>query len=148
MLFRSDFNEELISDTNSEFLLSDGVGSTVTKLNPMSESVQCWTCGSQVDRNRVSNQLDELRNVIEEKRAERTGVQSQVEDLRGKQEELQDEIERRDELSRRLNARFRFVVLLSSHGRLRFVIVHQHVPFSFLRLRLEARPVDTKPGLG
>jgi len=98
-----DFNEELASDTNSEFLHSDGVDSTVTKLNPISESVQCWTCGSQVNRDQVSNRLDELRSVIEEKRAERTDVQSQIEDLRGKQEELQDEIERRDELSRRLN---------------------------------------------
>jgi DNA repair exonuclease SbcCD ATPase subunit len=98
-----DFNEELASDTNSEFLRSDGVDSTVTKLNPMSESVQCWTCGSQVNRDQVSNRLDELRSVIEEKRAERTDVQSQIEDLRGKQEELQDEIERRDELSRRLD---------------------------------------------
>ena len=41
--------------------------------------------------------------MIEEKRAERTEVQSRIEDLRGKQEELQDEIERRDELSRRLD---------------------------------------------
>jgi DNA repair exonuclease SbcCD ATPase subunit len=98
-----DFNQELVSDTNSEFLLSDGFDSTVTKLNPMSESVQCWTCGSQVNRDRVSNQLDELRDVIEEKRTERTDVQSQIEDLRGKKEELQDEIEHRDELSRRLN---------------------------------------------
>jgi DNA repair exonuclease SbcCD ATPase subunit len=98
-----DFNEELVSDTNSEFLLSDDIDSPVTKLNPMSESVQCWTCGSQVNRNRVSNRLDELRSVIEEKRAERTDVQSQIEDLRGKQEELQDDIKRRDELSCRLN---------------------------------------------
>ena len=98
-----DFNEELVSDTNSEFLLSDDIDSPVTKLNPMSESVQCWTCGSQVNRNRVSNRLDELRSVIEEKRAERTDVQSQIEDLRGKQKQLQDEIKRRDELSCRLN---------------------------------------------
>ena len=98
-----EFNEELSSDTNSEFLLSDDVDSPVAKLDPMSESVQCWTCGNQVNRSRVSNRLDELRNVIEKKRAERTDVQSQIEDLRGKQEELQDEIERRDELSRRLN---------------------------------------------
>ena len=98
-----EFNEGLVSDTNSEFLLSDDVDSAVTKLNPMSESVQCWTCGSQVDRSRVSNQLDELRSVIEEKRAKRTDVQSQIEDLRGKQEELRDEVERRDELDRRLD---------------------------------------------
>ena len=98
-----EFNEELVSDTNSEFLLSDDVDSPVAKLDPMSESVQCWTCGNQVNRSRVSNRLDELRSVIEKKRAERTDVQSQIEDLRGKQEELQDEIERRDELSRRLN---------------------------------------------
>ena len=98
-----DFNQELVSDTNSEFLLSDDVDSTMTKLNPMSESVQCWTCGSQVNRDRVSNQLDELQDVIEEKRTERTDVQSQIEALRGEKEELQDEIERRDELSRRLN---------------------------------------------
>ena len=98
-----DFNEELASDTDSEFLYSDGVDSTMTKLNPMSESVQCWTCGSQVNRDQVSNRLDELRSVIEEKRAERTDVQSRIEDLRKKQEELQDEIERRDELSRRLD---------------------------------------------
>ena len=98
-----DFNEELVSDTNPEFLLSDDVDSTVAKLNPMSESVQCWTCGNQVNRSRVSKRLDELRSVIEEKRAERTNIQSQIEDLRGRQEELQNEIERRDELNRRLD---------------------------------------------
>ena len=98
-----EFNEELASDTDSEFLRSDGVDATVTKLNPMSESVQCWTCGGRVDRDQISNRLDELRGVIEEKRAERTDVQSRIEDLRGTQEELQDEIERRDELNRRLD---------------------------------------------
>ena len=98
-----EFNEELASDTDSEFLRSDGVDATVTKLNPMSESVQCWTCGGRVDRDQISNRLDELRGVIEEKRAERTDVQSRIEDLRGTQEELQDEIERRDELDRRLD---------------------------------------------
>ena len=98
-----EFNEKLVSDTNSGFLHSDDVDSTVAKLNPMSGSVQCWTCGSQVNRARVSNRLDELRNVIEEKRTERTDVQSRIEDLRGKQEELQDEIERQDEFSCRLN---------------------------------------------
>ena len=98
-----DFNEKLVSDTNPEFLLSEDVDAAVAKLNPMSESVQCWTCGSNVDRSRVSNRLDELRSVIEEKRAERTNVQSQVEDLRGTQEELRNELERRDDLRRRLN---------------------------------------------
>ncbi|PSQ40277.1 chromosome segregation protein SMC [Halobacteriales archaeon SW_5_70_135] len=98
-----DFNEELVSDTSPEFLLSDDVDSAVAKLNPASESVRCWTCGSQVDRSRVSERLDELRSVIEEKRAERTDVQSQIEDLRGNREELQNEIERQDELSRRLD---------------------------------------------
>ena len=98
-----EFNEELASDTDSEFLHPDGVDSTVTKLNPMSESVQCWTCGGQVDRDQISNRLDELRSVIEEKRAERTDVQSRIEDLRENQKQLRDEIERRDELDRRLD---------------------------------------------
>ena len=98
-----EFNEKLVSDTNFEFLHSDDVDSTVAKLDPMSGSVQCWTCGSQVNRTRVSNRLDELRSVIEEKRTKRTDIQSQVEDLREKQEELQDEIERQDEFSCRLD---------------------------------------------
>ncbi|WP_200895624.1 archaea-specific SMC-related protein [Halorubrum saccharovorum] len=99
-----EFNEDLVSDADSELLSAgDSADSLTATLDPMSETVQCWTCGSDVQRSEIAGRLDELRNVVEEKRQERSEVQSQLDELREKQGELQDQIDRRREITRRLN---------------------------------------------
>jgi len=99
-----DFNEDLVSNGTSTVLRSEEASeSPASKLNPMSETVECWTCGEQVERNQIAGRLEELRNLVDEKRAERTDVQGQIEDLRDSKQELQEAIDRRDEIERRLD---------------------------------------------
>lgn len=99
-----DFNEDLISNANSDVLRSGETSeSPVSKLDPMSETVECWTCGTEVERSQIAGQLDELRNLVDEKRTERTEVQTEIEDLRESQQELREEIDRQDEIEQRLD---------------------------------------------
>jgi len=99
-----DFNEDLVSgDDLTDITAEETSQSPVSQLDPMSESVRCWTCGSQVQRSDIADRLDELRNVVEEKRQERTDIQSRIEELRSRQQELREEIDRREEVSRRLD---------------------------------------------
>ena len=99
-----EFNEDLVSDADSALLSTDESADSLTAtLDPMSETVQCWTCGSDVQRSEIADRLDELRNVVEEKREDRSEVQSQLDELREEQHELRDQIDRRQEITRRLN---------------------------------------------
>ncbi|WP_135662706.1 archaea-specific SMC-related protein [Halorhabdus rudnickae] len=99
-----DFNEDLVSNADSDLLRSgEAAESPVSKLNPMSETVECWTCGTQVERNQIAGRLDELRDLVDEKRTERTEVQTEIEKLRESQQELQEVIDRRDEIEQRLD---------------------------------------------
>lgn len=99
-----DFNEDLVSDADSELLGTEkATDSPTAKLDPMSETVQCWTCGSDVQRSEIADRLNELRNVVEEKRQERSDVQSQLEEHRTTRNELQEQNERRQRITRRLD---------------------------------------------
>ncbi|AGB31735.1 hypothetical protein Natpe_1871 [Natrinema pellirubrum DSM 15624] len=99
-----EFNEDLVSDADPELLgTENSTNSPTAQLDPMAETVQCWTCGSEIQRGEIADRLDELRNVVEEKRQERSDVQSEIEDLRETQRELQNQRDRRQEIERRLD---------------------------------------------
>ena len=65
-----------------------GAADVVSELNPESESVTCWTCGQSAERAEIEAQVEAVRAILDEKRAERTGVESRIEDRRAERADL------------------------------------------------------------
>ena len=101
-----EFNEELLESADP--VVDEGENTqnepdVTEELDPMSATVTCWTCGSRVERRAIDAQLDELRNVIGDKRAERQEIQDRISDLRDQLEEIRSTETQRDELEDRLD---------------------------------------------
>jgi chromosome segregation ATPase len=98
-----EFNDELLSSSN-RLADQDTDEQTVTsELDPMSATITCWTCGSRVKRQAIDSQLDELRNVVGEKRTERQEVQDELTELREQLNRIQSAESRRRECEDRLD---------------------------------------------
>ncbi len=68
-----EFNEQL---TDDGVLPGGDDGAVTDKLDPSTGTVECWTCGTTVERAAIEDRLDDLRAVIDEKRTERNEVRS------------------------------------------------------------------------
>lgn len=80
-----EFNQELVDDAGIPDL-DDETVDVLDDLDPETQTVECWTCGTHVQQGAIDDRLDDLRNVVEEKRQERN-------DLRGKIQERQSSFE-------------------------------------------------------
>lgn len=107
-----EFNEDLFDEkptaipetetetgTDTETSRTDSV---VDELDPMSQTIECWTCGTQVEKREIEGRLQSLRAVIEEKRNERNELEGQITDCQSTLSELKDEVATQTELERRL----------------------------------------------
>lgn len=92
----AEFNEELL-ESDERVPLSD----RESQLDPEAETVECWTCGSSVERGDIATRIDELRTLIADHRADRQDLDGQIETLREKQSRLQTETETRNRLENR-----------------------------------------------
>jgi DNA repair exonuclease SbcCD ATPase subunit len=92
-----EFNEELLE---SDGELPDGSGTT-RQLDARTESVECWTCGSSVERGDIGSRLDELRGLIDDHRADRNDIDGRIETLRDRQAQLREVTEKRAKLESR-----------------------------------------------
>ena len=98
-----EFNDELLNSSD-ELVDKDPDEQTVTdELDPMSATIKCWTCGNRVERRAIDSQLEELRNVIEDKRTERQEVLDEIAELREQLDRLQSAKSRRRECQERLD---------------------------------------------
>ena len=86
-----EFNEQLTDDGELS-----GVGENVTDTPP--GAVECWTCGTTVDRAAIDDRLEDLRDVVDEKRAERNELRSTLESRRADLSDLREATGRRKAL--------------------------------------------------
>ncbi|WP_224450330.1 archaea-specific SMC-related protein [Haloprofundus salilacus] len=110
------FNEEMLEDgpVTGALPSENGESKAVTDRLVDDNSVVCWTCGSNVDRENIEGTLDQLRKLRKEKLAtvrdieddlselrsqkkERENRQRRLETVERKLERVEDEIERREE---------------------------------------------------
>jgi len=97
----ADFNDDLLEENPP---LADQPGDDPTaELDPMSTTVECWTCGSEVERGQIDDRLDTLRNVVAEKREEQSRVENELSSLLTERDEVRRIETRREELERRLD---------------------------------------------
>lgn len=97
------FNEELTNQDDYEGLDLRVDNDVTASLNPQSETVECWTCGSRVERNEIAERLESLRDTVEEKRAEHLEFEEQIKDLEERQAELQQMADEKASLDQQLD---------------------------------------------
>ncbi len=94
-------NQNLVSGDGSvvtELVVEENV---VDEIDPMNQSVECWTCGSQVERQAIADQLASLEDLVEQKRERRRVIEGELADLRAERKTLKQETEQHRELNER-----------------------------------------------
>lgn len=98
-----DFNDELLSEGTGLPGIDTESTDVAAGLAPEEEQeVVCWTCGSHVQRKEIGNRLDDLRDVVEEKRQRREELQERIDELQDDKHELETIKSERTSLERRL----------------------------------------------
>lgn len=107
-------NEDLLAGEEAALAELTVEDDAMDKLDPMGQSVECWTCGSRVERRVIANHLKDIEGLVDRKRDERKQVreelselrsrhrtvkrnEQQIEDLRERKNELETELDRRSE---------------------------------------------------
>src|SRR6056297_2184040 len=77
-------------------------GSVTDQLLAAEGDVVCWTCGSEVERSSISNTLETLRTLRQEKVTERRDCQADIDELQAEKRELETARSDRERIQRRL----------------------------------------------
>ena len=95
------FNEDLLEGENPELqrALADDSGGDLTD-QLVEETTVCWTCGSEVETGAIDDALDDLRDLRQEKSAERSELSRELDELTDRRASLQNERDRRERLDR------------------------------------------------
>ena len=95
----------------------------VSELDPATQSIECWTCGSRVERQAISDRLDDIRQLVDVKREQRDEVRDQLSECRSKcdaiqrsRQQRQDLVERESGLERELDRRADTIDQLTDEG--------------------------------
>ncbi|WP_290819264.1 archaea-specific SMC-related protein [Halovivax sp.] len=97
------FNEEMLDGTDSEIaeaLRDDGDDPTDALL--ADDEIVCWTCGSEVETDRIGETIDRLRKLRVETTDQRRELQSEIDELTEQQRDLESDRRSREEKRRRL----------------------------------------------
>jgi DNA repair exonuclease SbcCD ATPase subunit len=96
------FNEEMLEGTNEEIAgaLRDDEGAVTDELLADS-SVVCWTCGTDVDADQIEATLDRLRDLRQERIAERRSLKERIAEEQSRRDEVQSATREYRQLERR-----------------------------------------------
>ena len=99
------FNEEMLEGTSSEIVaaLRDEEEAAVTD-RLVDDQVVCWTCGSEVDSASIESTLDRMRELRQEKLAQRRDLQSEIDDCKTEKATYEEQRRQRSQLERRLDS--------------------------------------------
>ncbi|WP_123539350.1 archaea-specific SMC-related protein [Halosimplex salinum] len=93
------FNEEMLEGTSSDVvaaLRGDDPDQVTDRL--VDDQVVCWTCGSEVDQSDIESTLDSIRELRQEKLAERQDLQSEIDELKTEKATYQEQQRQRSQL--------------------------------------------------
>jgi chromosome segregation ATPase len=101
------FNEEMLEGTSTDIATAlrgndTDDGSVTDKLVEENREVVCWTCGTEVDVEKIENTLDRLRNLRQSKYAEQTDVEDELSELKEKKSDIQSTEQRREAIKNKL----------------------------------------------
>lgn len=99
-----EFNEDILSDSVSNLPEKSTDTDPVAELAPAEEQeITCWTCGNRAERGAIADRLENLRNVISEKRDESADLESRIDELESEQEVIREAIQQRDQLDGKID---------------------------------------------
>lgn len=105
------FNEEMLEGTSPDVRDAlqpttssepDSDGSITDQLVAESETVVCWTCGSEVEKEDIEKTLERLRTLRQDTLAERSEVDSEISDLEEKKSERESKRREREQVEQRV----------------------------------------------
>ena len=95
-----EFNDDLLRGGRALPGIETGDGDVAAALAPdASREVDCWTCGSRVERDVIADRLDDLRAVVGEKRDERGALANDIDELADELETYREATARRETLA-------------------------------------------------
>ncbi|WP_410767346.1 archaea-specific SMC-related protein [Haloferax sp. DFSO60] len=102
------FNEEMLSGTSSDVVdalrgsESDEAGNVTDQLLT-DKQVVCWTCGTEVDKDKIESTVDRLRALREEKLEQNRSFRAKLSELQEEKSTHEQRQRERDRIERRLS---------------------------------------------
>ncbi|WP_096389874.1 archaea-specific SMC-related protein [Halopenitus persicus] len=102
------FNEEMLEGDGLDLEEADvagdgGTGELTDQLVAAEDRTVCWTCGSEVESDRIETTVDRLRELRTEKLSERNELQERINDLTSEKSEIERKERELDRTRRRLS---------------------------------------------
>ncbi|QLD87088.1 AAA family ATPase [Natronomonas halophila] len=98
------FNQEMLEDAGGDLfdaLQEDAESGAVTEELLPEETVNCWTCGSEVEPEQIESTIDKLRDLSQETVGEINDIEDELDDLKAKRRDRRQDQQRRERLERR-----------------------------------------------
>ncbi|WP_227378136.1 archaea-specific SMC-related protein [Haladaptatus halobius] len=103
------FNDEMLEGSSPELrdaLQTDDASasssdSITDQLVEDTETVVCWTCGTEVEKQTIEETIDRLRDLRQEKRDERNSIESEITDLQDEKQTLEEAQRQREQTEQR-----------------------------------------------
>jgi DNA repair exonuclease SbcCD ATPase subunit len=98
------FNQEMLEDAGGDLfdaLQEDAESGAVTEELLPEDTVNCWTCGSEVEPDQIESTIDKLRELSQETVGEINDIEDELEDLNAKRRDRRQDQQRRERLERR-----------------------------------------------
>jgi uncharacterized coiled-coil DUF342 family protein len=92
---------ETISQGELDLPGTETSGDPAAALDPGSQQVECWTCGTEVERDRIAARTDTLRELVQDQREEVAALDQRLEEVRAERSEYESKRERYAELRTR-----------------------------------------------
>lgn len=99
-----EFNENILSDSGDDLpgIEPDDEAITAGLAPDEVKEVVCWTCGSRVDRGTITDRLEDLRSIIQEKRSQQSDIEERIDTLKEERSNLSQQEARRQELEQKI----------------------------------------------
>ena len=98
------FNQDILEGDDDLLMVLDELheedSESVTNQLLAGDDVTCWTCGTEVQRDRIESTLDRLRDISRAKRSKRSQITDELDDLKSERGELERQRDRQTKLER------------------------------------------------
>lgn len=97
------FTESTLTDMGNSRVVKPDTTDVTAQLAPGGEQVDCWTCGTTVDKEAIRSRSDELRSVITDKKADVDSLESEIESVKSELKNFRQRQRQYDELNDTIN---------------------------------------------
>jgi len=92
------FNQELLEDGDGSLIVpEESSGGDVTGELLPDDTVACWTCGSEVQRDQIESTIERLQELSESKLGDASTIEDEISELNDEIRTLRDQQQRREE---------------------------------------------------